>query len=979
VSLLALLTLSAEASGQGTEATWVGEFSGNVRDVVLAGQRAYLATDEGLVVVDLTNLSQPEKVGEYQIEGGADTLTLDGVHVYLGTADGLWIVNVSVPASPTLLGNMSLPGQTHDIAVEDGLAYLACGEQGLWIVNVSDPASPDELGSHVITGTAQALFVEAGVAFVAWGEAGLLTLDVSDPENPEPMDALEITGEAMGLAVREERLYLAVDDSGLYEVDISDPDNLGQYGFFSTLEDRAQNVILAGKLGMVAVGDRGVQFIDIDSPAAGWTGSFDTPGTPLAIEVEGRYAFIADGTGGLQVVTFNSLPVVTIFSITPSPASAGESVTFRGAGHDPDGTIASHLWTSSLDGELGQEATFATTQLTQGRHIIHLRVCDNDGACSHEVSQALQVGNARPTAAITMASPAPAIEDDTVYFAGQGQDQDGHIMAYEWSSSLQGLLDDGVSFSTDGLVPGDHIITFRVRDDDGSWSEAVTTSVLVKARPLLSLGNVEPVQDDFGQHHIFNVTYIDPETGAAPEVLVTILHHGSGTFTMSDPEADGTYSYTATDLRWGYHNFSFQATSPTGARAKGDTGAHELYVNALPRATIQTITPSPATQGANATLTGRGTDLDGSIKAHRWSSDLDGDLGVLPTLTLANLSVGEHVISLRVRDDTGAWSPAVESRLMVEKGTTPPPPGKPFLTSPEVVQIGVATSTLTLSGLAVGFLVYGESFRYRYWALLAPLMVGHRTELSPTDPLANEIRGLIRGYLLAHPGSHYNLLKDELGLVNGTLAYHLQVLEREGLVTSEREGRMRHFFAIGKGVDTNGHKPKVRGRKFARWTGGGWRRGTPNGHPPKPEDNGDKGDKDDTGDQRTQDVKHGKGDKGAKDGKDTKDDDDGKDDKGKKDAKDAKDPKDDRKTASAVKPVKRNGARPVTKERLLELVLERPGVSQTELAEAFSVTSAAVKYHLDGLLAKEELRFERTGNRMEYYIVDKDEPAPPDD
>ena len=922
LALLALFIVPADVAGQGAEATLVGVYEGEVNDVVLAGQHAFLATGEGLVVVELSDLGSPEKVGEYRLEGGAATLALDGELAYLGAREGLWILDVSDPASPSLAGNVSLPGQPLGITVAHGLAYMTCGEQGLRVVNVSDPANPVEAGSLLLAGSARAVALVEGVAFVAWGEAGLYSVDVSDSGNPEPLDSLETAGEAMGLTVRGERLYLAVNNSGLHVVDIGNPGELGQAGFFTTLEGQAQSVVLAGDLGLVAVGTRGVQFIDLNAPAAGWTGSHDTPGIPLSIQVAQRHAFIADGPGGLRIIALNSLPVVTIFSITPSPASVGESVTFRGAGHDPDGTIASYRWTSSLAGELGGLGEFETGELVPGRHVITFRVCDNDGACSQEVAQSLRVGNAQPSASITRVSPDPANEDDTVLFTGLGQDQDGAIAEYRWHSSLQGNLSDRSSFTTDGLVPGIHTVTFQVRDEEGIWSEPSTHMLNVLARPLLSAGSVELIVDEEAVHsYHFRVGYTDPGGEADPAVRLTVS--GLGYFVMVDPDEDGTYNAIIVDPAWGQRNYSFSAVSQRGALAKGDTGSHPFYINARPTAHIQSILPSPGVKGSNVTLSGSGFDADGSVAAYRWHSSMDGEIGTAAHLTLDGLSVGNHTLRFWVRDDAGAWSrAAVEELVIKEAGVVGPPgPGEPFLTAPQVVQIGVATSTLTLAGLALGYLAYGENFRYRYWALLAPLMVGHRTELSPSDPLANEIRGLIRGYLLAHQGCHYSLLKEELGLVNGTLAYHLQVLEREGLVSSESRGRMRYFYAIGKGLPVNGNRPKHRGLKFARWTGKGWSRGAPNGarNSPPPESH-----------------------KKARP-----------------------------KRAAPVRV--RDGPRPVSKERLLELVDETPGISQTELAEAFCVTSAAVKYHIDGLIASGQLRTQKNGLRSEYHRIEQDE------
>jgi predicted transcriptional regulator len=58
----------------------------------------------------------------------------------------------------------------------------------------------------------------------------------------------------------------------------------------------------------------------------------------------------------------------------------------------------------------------------------------------------------------------------------------------------------------------------------------------------------------------------------------------------------------------------------------------------------------------------------------------------------------------------------------------------------------------------------------------------------------NETRGRIRGYIESEPGIHYNELKKRLKLNNGSLSYHLQVLEREGFVRSKNNGIFKHFF-----------------------------------------------------------------------------------------------------------------------------------------------------------------------------------------
>ncbi|MEZ5335630.1 MAG: hypothetical protein R2741_10520 [Methanolobus sp.] len=53
---------------------------------------------------------------------------------------------------------------------------------------------------------------------------------------------------------------------------------------------------------------------------------------------------------------------------------------------------------------------------------------------------------------------------------------------YKWYSSIDGDLSDSASFSvTSTLSNGTHIISFNVQDNDGSWSELISSDLTVKA------------------------------------------------------------------------------------------------------------------------------------------------------------------------------------------------------------------------------------------------------------------------------------------------------------------------------------------------------------------------------------------------------------------------------------------------------------------------------------------------------------------
>ena len=101
-------------------------------------------------------------------------------------------------------------------------------------------------------------------------------------------------------------------------------------------------------------------------------------------------------------------------------------VVFFGNGSD-DGNIVRYLWRSSDDGEIynGSNHNFNYTGLSNGLHIIYLKIQDNYGAWSEEVNTTLII-HERPVAVIDSISPNPGIDNETIHFMGNGTD-DGTI------------------------------------------------------------------------------------------------------------------------------------------------------------------------------------------------------------------------------------------------------------------------------------------------------------------------------------------------------------------------------------------------------------------------------------------------------------------------------------------------------------------------------------------------------------------------
>jgi len=104
--------------------------------------------------------------------------------------------------------------------------------------------------------------------------------------------------------------------------------------------------------------------------------------------------------------------------------------------------------------------------------------------------------------------------------------------------------------------------------------------------------------------------------------------------------------------------------------------------------------------------------------------------------------------------------------------------------------------------LGLGSVFLSENSKYAFFIFFFPLFA----KLRRKNVLEHETRGLIRGYIIANPGDHFNSIKKALELNNGTLAYHLHVLEREGMIKSQRWGKFTRFYPSGMKVPENGSR-----------------------------------------------------------------------------------------------------------------------------------------------------------------------------
>ncbi len=274
----------------------------------------------------------------------------------------------------------------------------------------------------------------------------------------------------------------------------------------------------------------------------------------------------------------NQAPTAYNPTITPNPASEGNSVSFSGSGSDTDGYIDGYNWRSSIDGQLSTSSEFSTTSLSVGTHIIYFKVKDNEGAWSSEKTSSITINqadeedpsdpteNQEPVAFIDSVTPNPAGYMMTVTFSGHGTDEDGTITEWKWTSSIDGVIGNEKTFNISDLSLGTHTIYFQVRDNTSEWSKQVTESLIISLDPLNQppvanaggpyLGAVDDAisfdgsesYDEDGEIVEYLWNFGDETTRSGESITHTYTSPGNYTITLTVTDNDGDSATNTTTV-----------------------------------------------------------------------------------------------------------------------------------------------------------------------------------------------------------------------------------------------------------------------------------------------------------------------------------------------------------------------------------------------------------------------------------------------
>jgi hypothetical protein len=336
---------------------------------------------------------------------------------------------------------------------------------------------------------------------------------------------------------------------------------------------------------------------------------------------------------------------------------------------------------------------------------------------------------------------------------------------------------------------------------------ARTLSVLFEGRSLEKGGTVETVLEGLRFAGLAGRVLDDAGAGVGgADVVVQALRPGGRQIIGSTRAARDGYFAVPFAVGWSETSGALELLA-TASAPSSPPAEQRAHFGITARTTVKLDDLPPLVAGGWVEVAGSlSEDWDGapgdpvanavvnvSFGGRNYSSVTDPG-GRFRARCAVDRSSGNISVSARF-DGTGELGAASDSSIAQIRSAGGPSgaPLQPAAAGPYAVGQAMAGTSFLAALLGAALIGGTEAGRFKLLLALGPLYSKIRRE----EVLDQFVRGQVFGYIQANPGDHYSSIRQTLHLKNGTLAYHLRTLEREGFIFSRMDGIFRRFYPSG--------------------------------------------------------------------------------------------------------------------------------------------------------------------------------------
>lgn len=204
---MSILDMSNPASPTVLSRLFIGH---TIEQLLIAEERAYLRTDDGIHIIDISDPKIPREVSFYNGREYYDMLKV-AAYLYLMTENGLLIINVSDITTPREIGYYTDVEKTtypNMIRWQDRLYVTAGGN--LYLFDISQPANPILVSQWIsMFRSPRQMLIHNQVMYVNDNNDTLKVFDINTEITPTLLSYLPIGDEKYDMALSSDYLYIA--------------------------------------------------------------------------------------------------------------------------------------------------------------------------------------------------------------------------------------------------------------------------------------------------------------------------------------------------------------------------------------------------------------------------------------------------------------------------------------------------------------------------------------------------------------------------------------------------------------------------------------------------------------------------------------------------------------------------------------------------------------------------------------------------
>lgn len=334
---------------------------------------------------------------------------------------------------------------------------------------------------------------------------------------------------------------------------------------------------------------------------------------------------------------------------------------------------------------------------------------------------------------------------NSVTLSGSGSDPDGSISSYEWTQSSgpsQAIIvsASGATTLVNALVQGSYVFNLKVTDDKGATANSnvtITVNAAPNQPPWANAGTDQTITLPVNAATLTG-SGVDPDGN-----IVSYEWNQTSGPAQSKIVSVFSASTQVEDLVYGTYVFSLKVTDNNGATA---TDNLTITVNQAPSANQPPIANAGVSQSItlpqnSVTLSGAGSDPDGSIASYEWNQTSGPSQATIVSSTSAvteakNLLQGSYVFTLKVTDDKDASG---ISNLTITVNAAPLPNQAPIANAGSNQTITLPQNSITLSGSGTDN--DGQISSYEWSQTSGPAQSSISSYLSANTVVNNLIKG----------------------------------------------------------------------------------------------------------------------------------------------------------------------------------------------------------------------------------------------